>query len=484
MNGFRFSISDARTIITLAVGYLVTLLLIRWVLLTRRRQPAASVAWILAIVALPYLGGVLYLFFGINRVQRRKATKQAANRSVAEHAPSLTAYETDAEHPLNDLQERLRRLAQRACGTAPTTGNRIDVLADTNVTLRRIEEAILSAQASIHLEYYIWRPDRTGTRVRDLLIQKARDGVKVRFLYDGFGSLWLTRSFLNPMREAGISLASFLPGQSFRERWSLNLRNHRKIVVVDGHTGFAGGMNIGDEYLGRNKKFGFWRDTHLQFQGPTVLQLQRVFEEDWYFATGEELTGPSVYPPPRETGSVVAQVVSGGPDDDLRTFHALMFAAINEARERVTLATSYFVPTDALATALETAANRGVRVRLLLAGRSAHRWLVLAGRSYYDSLLQAGVEIYEYRRGILHCKTLTVDGCWSLVGSANFDPRSLLLNFEVALAIYDARIADELEQHFEHDIGHARLMRRELWDRRPLRDVFAENVCRLFSPVL
>ncbi len=376
------------------------------------------------------------------------------------------------------------RLTQEGCDTLPTIGNAITLLNDTNVILRRIEEAIMAARESVHLEYYIWRADATGRRVRDLLIERARAGVKVRFLYDSLGSLYLGREFLHPMRDAGITVATFLPGQSFRERWSFNLRSHRKLVVVDGRVGFTGGMNIGDEYLGRNKLLGFWRDTHLQMTGPVVLQLQQVFAEDWYYATGEELTLPERVPESVEQGDIVAQVVSGGPTGEMRTFHLLMFSAINEAQQSITLATSYFVPTEALMLALETAAHRGVRVRLLLAGRAVYRWTVLAGRSYYEPLLEAGVEIYEYRRGILHAKTLTIDGHWSLVGTANFDSRSLLLNFEVGVAVYNPAFADELEAQFAEDLRHAKQIRLDYWVKRPLRQVLIENLCRLGAPLL
>ncbi|MCA9108652.1 MAG: cardiolipin synthase [Planctomycetaceae bacterium] len=475
---------DFRTAISLVVGYLVTLLLIRWVILSRRRQPAATIAWILAIVMLPYVGGMLYLVFGINRVDRRARKIEAASRDIHEHLPELDRYRLEAERNLNDQQIRLMKLASEGCHTIPTDGNQIRLLIDTNVTFRRIEEAVMAAEESLHLEYYIWRADKSGTRLRDLLIEKANSGVKVRFLYDGIGSLFLSRGFLRPMLDAGITVAPFHSGHSLRAKWSINLRSHRKIVIVDGKVGFTGGMNIGDEYLGRNKALGYWRDTHLQLQGPTVLQLQQVFAEDWYYATGEELTSPEKFPQPVIEGDVIAQVVSGGPIGNIRTFHALMFTAINEARHRVTLATSYFVPTEPLVMALETAACRGVEVRLLLAGRSAHRAVVLAGRSYYESLLSSGVTIHEYKRGILHSKTLTIDGNWSLIGSPNFDARSLLLNFEVGVAIYDQELARQLEEHYEKDLQHARMIREDIWRRRPARHVLAENVCRLFAPIM
>jgi cardiolipin synthase len=294
----------------------------------------------------------------------------------------------------------------------------------------------------------------------------------------------LNHRFLQPMRAAGIEVAPFLPGQSWRDRWSINLRSHRKIVVVDGQVGFTGGMNIGDEYLGLNPQFGYWRDTHLRLRGPSVLQLQQVFVEDWYFATGEQLTADALFPEPERSGDQIAQVVAGGPTDEIDTFHALFFTALNEARRRITLETSYFVPTPALVAALEGAAYRGVQVRLLLAGRSAHPWTIQAGRSYYDSLLASGVEIYEFTEGLLHSKTLTIDGHWSLVGTPNFDSRSLLLNFEVAVISYDVRTAAQLEEQFQTDLRYAIRIDRENWTQRPVREVLSENVCRLFSPVL
>jgi len=466
------------------LGYLLTLLLIRWALQTKKRHPASTIAWILTIIMLPFLGGLLFFVFGINRVQRRAARKQRAARTLGSNLPELSQYHLVAGEELNPQQKRLMRIAHRISGTSPTRGNRIEILSDTNRTLGLIEQSIRSAKKSLHLEYYIWQSDRTGTRIRDFLIEKAKEGIKVRFLYDKVGSMWLSKRFLKPMRDAGIQVASFLPGTTFRERWSINLRNHRKIVIVDGHIGFTGGMNIGDEYLGKDPQLGFWRDTHLKINGPCVLQLQQVFVEDWYYATGEELVSPELFPDPEESGSIPAQVLFGEPAGDVDVLFAIMFAAINEAREQILLTTSYFVPPPSLMTALESAAYRGVKVRLMLAGKAAYAWTVLAGRSYYDSLLKAGVEINEYEHGLQHAKTLTVDGNWSLVGSPNFDARSLFLNFEVAVAMYDSKSASQLESQFNEDLKHSRQIQPAEWATRSAWDVFGENVCRLFAPVL
>lgn len=467
----------------LAAGYAVTLLLIRWVILSRKRQPASAMAWILAIVFIPIMGGVLYLIFGINRIHRRRQGKLAAARDIANKLPDPRPFEL-GDLELTRQQTRLSLLIAQESGYRLTGDNSVEVISDTKRTLERIEDAIRAAQQSLDLEYYIWQPDRTGTRLRDLLIERARAGVQVRFLYDSLGSMHLNRSFLGPMNDAGIQTAPFLPGSSLRERWSFNNRSHRKIIVADGRVGFTGGMNIGDEYLGLNPEIGEWRDTHLRIEGPAVWQLQQVFAEDWYYSTGEQLTGPDLFPAPNCCGQAIAQVFSGGPDGTREPFHRLFFSVLNEAQESITLASSYFAPTEPMIMALETAASRGIKVRLMVTGKSVYPWTVWCGRSFYDSLLRAGVEIHEYRHGILHAKTMTIDGSWSFVGSANFDYRSMLLNFEVGVALYGEDVARELEAQFENDLKHCRTIRLPEWDERPLRRVFVENCCRLFAPVV
>jgi cardiolipin synthase len=473
------------TIATLVAGYLITLILVRWVVLNKKEHPVSTVAWILAIVLLPYFGGVLYLFFGINRVERRKKDRRKKMKDrLSRDLPSLDRYEIPVPQDFTEPQRQLARLIENCECPGLTAGNSIEVLDDTNIITRRIEEAIIGAQRTIHIEFYIWQPDETGHRLRELMIERARAGVKVRFLYDQIGSMRLKRSYLQPMYDAGIQVASFLPGLSFRERWSFNLRNHRKLVIADGLLGLTGGMNVGDEHLGRDKSFGRWRDTHLQVTGPSVLQLEQVFAEDWYYATQEELTTPNYYPEPKRPGSTIAQVVHGGPDSDDPTFHAVMFAAITLAQHRIRMQTSYFVPTPALVMALSTAALRGVDVQIIVPGKSAHFVTIIAGRSYYDTLLHAGVKIYEYRRGMMHAKTLTIDDNWSLVGSPNFDARSLLLNFELAIASYDAGIVEELNRQFTRDVEHCKEITLAERLKIPRRKLFAENIARLFSPVL
>ena len=464
-------------------SYLLTLVLLRWVLLIKKDEPSSTVAWAMTIVLLPVIGGLLFLVFGINRVGRRARRKAAADRDVERQLPGVMAAQLLPGEDTDALGRNLMRLAARSRQPAATAGNSVQIVADTNRTLGLIEQAVLAAEKTLHLEYYIWQRDKTGTRLRDLLVRRAKDGVRIRFLYDGLGSLWLTNRFLKPMRDAGIEVAAFLPGATLRERWSINLRNHRKIVVADGRVGFTGGMNIGDEYLGLDRGLGYWRDTHLRIEGPAVLQLQQIFVEDWYYATGRMLTDDGLFPDPGYPGPSVAQVVPGGPTGPSNATRVMMFEAINQSRRHLLLTTGYFVPPIELARALEVAALRGVRVRLLVPGRSAFAWTIFAGRSYYDGLLAAGVEVNEYNRGALHAKTLTVDGKWSLVGSANFDSRSLSLNFEAGLALYDDRAARILEDQFEADIPYSRRIDEETWSQRAGWRVLAENACRMFAPV-
>lgn len=466
------------------LGYGLTLFLLPVVLLVKRRQPVSSVAWMLAIIFIPIGGAVLFLLFGINRVERRKASKLRSTEQLAEQRPQPPEPPRMPRENDRPATRRLMRLAQRLTDVWPTEGNEIELLTDTNRTLGLIEQALLNARESIHLEYYIWQPDRTGTRIRDLLIRKAREGVRVRFLYDGFGSFWLTKRFLKPMHEAGIQIATFLPGQTFRERWSLNLRSHRKIVVVDDRVAFTGGMNIGDEYIGRKLSIGFWRDAHLRITGPEVRRHQSIFAEDWFFATGEVLPESELLAMSEAVQPVIAQTISGGPEKETSAFQALMLAAINEAEDHLLLVTSYFAPPTAIITALENAALRGVRVRLMLASKANHLATLLAGRAVYDLLLKAGVEISEYQRGLLHSKTLTIDGHWSLVGSANLDCRSLFLNFESGVILYDERLAEQLEQQFEQDVEDSIPIKLAVWDRRPWFHIVGESFCRLFTPVL
>jgi cardiolipin synthase len=336
------------------------------------------------------------------------------------------------------------------------------------------------------MQFFIIRADESGKRFMEALAERAAAGVKVRFLYDAVGSWRLTSRALRVLLKAGGQAIPFLPFLNpLRRRIQINLRNHRKLLIVDGRIGFTGGLNLGDEYVSKDPHFGLWRDDFVRIEGPAVAGLQRVFTEDWDFAADEDpLDGPDYFPKPVNHGATKVQVAWSGPDQDIRTIREVYFAAIMRARKRVWLTTPYFVPDAGLYDALCTAARSGRDVRVLCPFRPDH-WLAhLAGRYYWDHLLAAGGKVYQYTAGFVHTKLLMVDDVWSSIGTANFDNRSLLLNFEVTCLIESAEVQANLERAFLRDLEASIRLDLETFRRRPFVAKMAENGCRLLSPVL
>jgi cardiolipin synthase len=318
----------------------------------------------------------------------------------------------------------------------------------------------------------------------DALVQKACEGVQVRLLYDAMGSYRLHRWRLWRLRHAGGKYCVFLPLSPWRRRIQINMRNHRKILVVDGRVAFTGGLNIGDEYLGKNPRYGCWRDTHLRLEGPAVAELQSVFIEDWDFAANENLQDPAYFPAPSTSGPYPVQVIQSGPDRELKGIREMYFAAILRARQRLWIATPYFVPDPGLLDALCLAGHLGVDVRLLCQYHP-DKWIpFFAGRYYWSDVLNAGVKVYQYTKGMMHSKVVLVDGEWASVGTANLDVRSLHLNFEVNCLIYSPEAVAELEAAFRRDLAASIRLERHVFARRPFAGRLLDNACRLLSPVL
>jgi cardiolipin synthase len=470
-------------IYVVGIGYLTTWLLIPWVLLKRTVHQSAAVAWILTIVFMPYFGALLCLLIGTTRWERHSRRKREASEQMRRTARQEKEDVRVAEHCLGRWSS-IAHLASDLSQVPVVSGNDVQLLPDTHRSMEVMEEMIEAAEQWVHVEFYIWKPDGVGARLRDLLIRKARTGVRVRLLYDGIGSIQLNREFLRPLKEAGARTALFTPGFSFWHLMTLNLRNHRKLIVTDRQEAFTGGMNVGDEHVRFTQSYGQWRDTQLLVRGPAALQVQQVFAEDWYYATEEELAEDRFCASPRMQGQVRAQVVADGPDTEDNKFYMLALAALGSARECVTMTTPYFVPPDGLAVALATTARRGVRVRLMIARRGSFVWTLQAARSYYEPLLNAGVEIYEYERGLYHAKTLSIDGELALTGTANWDFRSLILNFELGVLLYDSELAKQLEQQFAHDVESSRRIDATTWHQRPTLVRLHEQFWRLFAPML
>lgn len=474
---------DLETILSAAatlVGFL-SLAFVPLVLLRKKEAPS-TIAWILVLVFLPLVGVVLFWFLGRDRVRRPAREKRSTDVEVRHRLGAFHRARdgSDLDRLIAEEKPALRgvmRLAAQVGNTDPTGGNDVRVLVGAPATLDAILQAIEEARDHVHLEYYIVRNDATGRRVRDALVAALGRGVRVRVLIDGFGSRPIGRRFTGPLLDAGARVAKFFPLDPVRRAWTINLRNHRKLIVVDGRVGFTGGINIGDEFLD-------WHDLHLRIEGPAVAQLQTVFVEDWYFATRFDLADPALFPDVEPCGESVVQLVQSGPDGTVESIHRLYFAAIASARERVYITTPYFVPDRALLVALQTAALRGVDVRLVLPSSSNHRVTFHAGRSFYDELLGAGVRIHEYRDGFVHTKAMVVDGRFATLGSANLDVRSFRLNFELLAVLWDAKVVGKLEALFVEDLERTGPVDLAEWRRRGVAPRIKEGIGRLCAPLL
>jgi len=456
--------------------------------LVRRREPSSAIAWILALVFLPGIGALLFLLHGRDRVRwparRKRAADQFVEARLRENRRlSLLGAEQELEL-MRSAEQRIFRVCSRlGTMTEITASNRVELYADGRSAFEAMERAIDAAESIVLAEYYMIRNDATGRRFRDRLVAARKRGVEVRLLIDAYGSFWLPGSFFKPLRQAGVKYAQFLP-LALAFRLPMNLRTHRKIVVVDGRVAFTGGINIGDEYVTETPRGPMWRDTGIMVEGPAVASLTSVFLRDWHFMTGESVVDDRFYPSLDVDGSVTMAIVPSGPDDSPEAIHRAFFAAIVGARTRVWITTPYFVPDRSLLVALETAALRGVDVKMILPSRSNHQVTHAAGRSYYAELLESGVEIYEYLPGMIHAKTMLVDDQVSLVGSANMDMRSFRLNFEVHALMHDLRLAQALEQCFLTDRASSTKIDPKLWQSRPYLRRVGQGAARLISPIL
>jgi len=444
--------------------------------LVRGHGVSNTLAWILAILTFPFAGAVAYLLLAnpsIRRTVRKKADV------YSEDARAVLPIEATSGE-----ERQILNLAWELTGLCASASNEVDLLAEDETAFEQIEQQLESARESIWAEYYIVRNDQTGRRFLDALAQRAKTGVEVRLLYDGLGSLWLDSARLRVLRAAGGEVEPFLPLNPLRRRWAVHLRNHRKIVVVDGNVAFTGGMNVGDEYSGRSRRKGSQRflDTHLRIRGPAVRDFAAVFAEDWKFATDETLRLPdgSLDGP----GKSIVSPLPSGPDQPLNASAHAFFAGVVSARRQCFVTTPYFVPDEPTIRALITAAKSGVDVRIMLPERTDVRLVSLAARSYYRQLVHAGVRLFEYRPSMLHAKTMVVDERWGIVGSANVDMRSFRLNFEVGAIVFDHELAHELTRRFLEELKMSQEITAASLSRVGLGGRLIQGTARLLSPLL
>lgn len=481
---------DPKVLAALLIAYLVWAVSAAIGLVLARRSPVATLGWLVALLALPYVGALVYVFFGPRRLHRKKQRYFAARRRIDEATQAFGTLPRGAGDLTEDMRVRYRQLAKLAEQLEqlpPVRSGSLDLYHSGETAFASLEQAIRAAAHHIHLEYYIWEPGPLGDRFRDLLVSAAGRGVAVKLIVDDVGSPRANERYFQPLLEAGGEVAWFNPVRLTRFRPTLvNFRSHRKVVIVDGRIGFVGGMNISDRQTAAARSTGDaagWRDTHIRFTGPPVSALQRVFLEDWHFAGTACPVLPEFFPPQIEPArGPSVQIIASGPDDDQFAIQRFTFAALATARDSIRLTTPYFIPDEAILEALKAAALRGVEVTVLVPHQSDSRLLTAAVRSYFDELCESGVVIYEYGPEMLHAKTLVVDDTIATVGTANIDSRSFRLNFEVIAAIYDASVAREVATTFERDLQRA--CRHDPGRAQPWLARLSSGTARLLSPIL
>ena len=444
------------------------------------RTSQGTIAWVVSLITFPYLAIPLYWLLGRNRFEGYVRGRRADDADLARLAQSMyervRQYEVDVPH-----EDAFARAAQLLGGLPFTRGNELKLLIDGKQTFERIFEEIRKAKRYICVNFYIVKNDRIGIRFQELLIEKANEGVKVWFLFDEFGSHKLPGKYLKKLSDAGVECRSFGANRHWWSRLQLNFRNHRKVLVADGKVGFMGGLNVGDEYLGRSQKFGDWRDTHLQLKGPAVQALQMVFLGDWYWADGSvpELD----WEIETESADQVVAVIPTGPADPGDSWKLMVAEAANTSREKLWIASPYFVPDDGVLTALQTAALRGVDVRILIPERADHLLVWLSAFSYYEQSIPYGVKICRYDRGFLHQKVMLVDDRLAAVGTANLDNRSFRLNFELTALSPDPELVAEVTRMLEEDFDIAKVATMTAFRNRSFLFRVAVRGARLLAPL-
>ncbi len=471
------------------ICYLLLVFVTIAVIIQEKRDPVKSLAWITVIALVPVVGMLAYVLFGRNWRKRKMFSRKGILDEGYIESVSRSQLRTLSDPALEATPEIQNnrdtiRLMLNNSKSLLATHNRVDILQNGKETFASLFEALEAARSSIHMEYYIFENDRIGRRVADILISKAREGIEVRLIYDGVGTLWTEGSIFRRMRRAGVKVECFMPVAFPWLTSRVNYRNHRKIVVVDGRIAYTGGLNIAERYL-KGMKIGKWRDIHLKIEGEAVNLLQAVFITDWYFVRRTEYLNSEKYFRDTEIKEVCPiQIAASGPDSDWATIMQAFFSAITKARKRIYISTPYFTPNASLLTAMKVAALSGIDVRLLLPAKSDTRIAYWASRSYVLELLEAGIKVYFYQGGFNHSKLIIIDGEFCSVGSANMDIRSFEDNFEVSALIYDRRLAAELEASYKADLKQSRLVTLAQWELRSRWNATLESLARLLSPLL
>ncbi|AFM41569.1 phosphatidylserine/phosphatidylglycerophosphate/cardiolipin synthase [Desulfosporosinus acidiphilus SJ4] len=465
----------------------VQIVLFGSVILLENKDPGKTVTWLFILSLLPVLGFLLYVLFAQrqrNQLFKKKTLISKRLPYNSDQQETLLEQECPMLYQERSIDPKILKLLYNSGYAPPSVHNRVVVLVNGGEKFKALLQALENASHHIHLSYYIFKDDEIGADILKILSRKSSEGVEVRVLLDGVGSLSIAGNFMGTMRKMGIQAHWYFPVRFPFLTPRLNLRYHRKIVIVDGSVGFMGGLNIGDEYLSRNPKLGFWRDTHIKLLGESVHTLQTIFLNDWYSVSEQEIKGEIYFPKVDIPDILPIQIGVGGPDTTRSSILQGFFVALTMAKKNIKIETPYFIPDESLMMALKTAALSGIDVQIIIQGVPEHKVTYWAMNSYLEELLKAGVQIYQYMKGILHAKILLIDDNLASVGSANMDVRSFVLDFEISAFIYDSNITMILKENFEQDLKESRSINLETFQTRPYYERLKESLARLFSPLL
>ncbi len=474
--------------------YTIILVLICLRIIYETQSTTKTLAYLLFAIFVPFVGMVFYFFFGTNYRNKKMYTKK-----LFQNDEMATRLKEDLYHNSRQVYEEsdaalqgnkeLAYMLLKDTLSPLTAHNTVKLLINGENKFPEVLNALKEAKNHIHIEYYIYEDDEIGREIEKILIQKAKEGVTVRFIYDDFGSRSIRKKLVPRLRSSGVKAFPFLKVYFILFANRLNYRNHRKIILVDGQTAFVGGINVSDKYIndGDAKKL-FWRDTHLQIDGPGVQYLQYLFLCDWNFCANDKVHPDKLFFPFENSfshkGDKIVQIAASGPDSETPAILFSILQAISLATEEILITSPYFIPGESLVDALVIASLSGIAVKLLVPGISDSILVNYAARSYYGDLLKVGVQIYQYTKGFVHAKTLVADSKIAIVGTANMDFRSFDLNFEVNAIVYDVEIANELRNVFYDDLKNAEMLDAAAWDSRSKFKQLLEKTARLVSPLL
>lgn len=489
-NFLNYDVSQLLSLLFI-IAFIFNLFLAFIIIFLERKGPSATWAWLLVLFFIPVFGFFLYLLFG-RQIKRKslfymdEEDKIGLENVIKEqmHALDQGLMISPAKEVLN--HKALIRMMLTNQPAFLTTDNDVTILTDGKEKFESLITDILEAKDHIHLQYYIFKRDGIGTRIIDALEEKLKEGVEVKMLYDDMGSRTLTIAKLKDFKKLGGQFESFFPSFLPLINFRLNHRNHRKIVVIDGRIGYVGGFNVGDEYLGLDKRFGYWRDTHLRIEGDAVNALQLRFMLDWNSqARRDNFTYENKYfPDVKSDGKVSMQIASSGPDDGLQQIKFGYLKMISEAKKSIYIQSPYFIPDSSFLDTLKIAVLSGVDVHIMIPNKPDHPFVYWATYSNVGELIKVGAKVYTYENGFIHTKMVVIDDEVASVGTANMDMRSFELNFEVNAFIYDSKVATDLRRTFEEDMLVSNELTEEIYDQRVLWIRIKESISRLISPIL